>query len=196
VSRALRAFLFLIAMNKFSYFEGGIHQVIPTSNLSLDDAAERISAPLYKDRTERIRELYNVYTSDPSKENNRAVMNEKKRLDYCTFAGVFRKRDLSELVEPSGFACFDIEGENDDPDDMKHQILRVSNAIWKPRLIFTSPSAKGIKAIFEVVGDYARYYYNIRLFMWTALKVMTDPTTDMSRACFMCYDPDLWYQKG
>lgn len=174
-------------MSEFSFFAGGIKVTIPTRSTTLEEVLEQIRNGLYKDEATNIR---------AHKGNVKAIAFHKKKLDYVTFSGTFAPiREAKNIQTHSGLIVVDFD-HLIDAEALKLQFSydKYVNAC------FVSPSGEGLKVIVkikdtdrhkEVFADIAYYFNSVyRL----AGKEKVDPSgSDCSRACFMSYDPTLFY---
>jgi hypothetical protein len=115
-------------------------------------------------------------------------------LPYVTFSGIFDKRKDDGLVKPSGLIICDLD-HLPDPVGAKKAILES----LMPALLFRSPSGDGLKIVFAIdlaVGEYTKYFEAIRIHFKTELHLILDNGKDLSRACFLCHDPDVFYSSS
>ena len=134
-------------------------------------------------RTKRLREL--------QKNDTEKYQKSKLSLPGATFSGNFRKRRRTELITHSGLICLDFD--HIDARDVKSQLMQ------NPAVLaaFISPSGEGVKAIFRIdpIPTDAREHK----LAWTAIKEslsdlseIDESAKDVSRLCFLCYDPDIY----
>jgi hypothetical protein len=185
-----------IKESQFSYFKGGIFQTKPYKDVGIPQVYDLIRQGYsLKDKTLKIRELYEEFSATRDEILKRIIADEKKTLDYVTFAGTFEKRDMAFIREYSGLACFDVEYV--EPEMFKAWLFDRWNRkqfapFIDPVMAFTSPSAKGVKVVLRTSGEkYGTFYARIREYLWRRFSIITDATSDPSRACYMCYDENV-----
>lgn len=170
----------------FSIFRPPITNIRPYDNISLKDVYSMISSDAFSTETLHLRGLT---------EKNEARTFKSERFNYATFAGTFSKRSDNSLIERSGLICIDIDHISD-IQDIKYKIID----LLQPALMFVSPSGDGLKVIYQVNindGDHADYFDAICRFFKRELGISIDSAgKDVSRACFLPYDPDAIYNDG
>lgn len=171
----------------FSLYEGGgISNVYPSKNISVEIFRDLIASDTYRFAIERIR-------SSPKEEQTRL----KRDLDYATPGGVFTQRAKENLIASSGYASIDVDKLKDSLElEQVRTILKKDPYI---RLMFVSPSGMGLKIIITIPFDsknYEKYtmaYYN---YLLKTYHIQGDTVTrDISRACFVSYDPSPYFNK-
>ena len=131
-----------------------------------------------------------------------------KNFDYITPAGTFVYCDDKSLVEPSNMLCIDLDHLDDDSEAMKWKVspeemkqLLLKDPYWgeKVLLMFTSPRGHGLKVFVEIdldKCDYATWFNAIRNYLMQTYGLgekQVDPSVaNVSRACFLSYDPDAY----
>lgn len=119
----------------------------------------------------------------------------KDSFPYATFSGTFAARANDKLITHSGYICIDLDhiGENG-------QIKELQKAIkekYVPALMFISPSGDGLKVVFAIdmiECTHLQYFTAINAFFKTNFSLSIDEACkDVSRACFLCHDPDAFY---
>ena len=170
----------------FTLFRPPITNILPeTPPVSLNQVFQIIQGSELKEKTDQIRQ-----------ESDKDLRSELKRsfLPYVTFSGIFDKRKDDGLVKPSGLIICDLD-HLPDPVGAKKAILES----LMPALLFRSPSGDGLKIVFAIdlaVGEYTKYFEAIRIHFKTELHLILDNGKDLSRACFLCHDPDVFYSSS
>jgi P4 family phage/plasmid primase-like protien len=174
-----------------SFYEGPIYRENPTPSKELN-----------------IKELYEIIKSDRYKpqilsmrscSSDDEFTDKKKKLDYVTPAGVFKVRNNDGILEYSGYAPIDIDKIDAEPLNELKNKLKEDEYI---SLLFTSPSGKGLKAIIKIPwgDDYKEYvegFYNyLHKRYCIDIENLDKKTKDISRACFVSYDPEAHYNPG
>ncbi|NQU88182.1 MAG: virulence protein E [Mariniphaga sp.] len=178
---------------KFSFFDGPITNPLPRSLVTIVDVYRGISAGYYMDLIKKLRSATN---QDKRKQI-------KQGLDYVTFAGSFAKREKSGLVKPSGYCCIDLD--HLAPGNLeKIKKILLQDPMFETQLLFTSPSGEGLKWIIEVdLISYPDYELNFRglvgylkhnypEFFNVETNYIDETGKDISRACFMSWDPSAF----
>jgi len=170
-------------MTKVNLFTGGIQNKHPNKELTPEEVVNLIKSDKYKEQIQKIRSL-----------SKTEALPIKKNLDYITPGGIFTERSKTNLKESSGFAHLDI-------DDVKEENLeKVKNSIISSKythICHLSPSGNGFKVwvkIPKVKDDdaYKGFWEAIREEYNLPNKIDTQ-AKDISRACFMSYDPNIYY---
>lgn len=174
---------------RFSIFFKGITNIYPTGERDLITLAEEIcTRTLLQQNTKKLRSIRD--------EKKRA--DYKKTFPYVTFSGTFRKRSNEELINHSGYICIDLDhiGDAARIAGIKEQILKP----FTPSMMFISPSGDGIKIIFKIdisQGTHAEYFSALKHYFKSEINIVVDPSgKDVSRACFICHDPEVFYSES
>ena len=169
---------------RFSFFKSPITNVHPHKNISLADTFRYITGDYARERTVKLRSL------DDAK---RARSFKAANFDYCTFSGTFRIRSDKALIEHSGLLCLDFDHLSDVP-SLFGKLL--CDEYFDTQLLFRSPSGDGLKWVVPINvaemshGDYFRAVAN---YVSCTYGVEVDKSgRDVSRACFLPYDPQAF----
>ena len=84
----------------FSFFRKPIQNIEPMRAIGIVDAYRYIIGHYAQPQTENLRQMQ----SSPEAKRYKAT-----HFDYCTFSGLFRKRNEKELIMHSGLMCLDLE---------------------------------------------------------------------------------------
>ena len=168
----------------FSFFPAPIKNTIPVLKMTLADAYEYITGPTAVSRTRELRSKTDI---------KEARKFKSEKFDYCTFSGLFSKRSDQALVQHSGLLCLDFDHLKN-LEEVRQQLL--NDDYFETQLLFVSPSGDGLKWIinidisktthtdyFRAVANYLKQTYNIDV---------DQSGKDVSRACFLPYDPDCY----
>ena len=113
--------------------------------------------------------------------------------DYCTFSGLFRKRNEKELIMHSGLMCLDFD-HLENKEVVKQQLL--NHEYFDTELLFTSPSGNGLKWIIPVDlkgWEHSRFFKAVtNCVRATGLPMVDMSGNDVARACFLPYDPQAY----
>ncbi|MEI6048842.1 MAG: BT4734/BF3469 family protein [Bacteroidota bacterium] len=172
-------------MNKFSVFasDKGISQTIPTDTLDIKQCAESIRTLKYL--IEKTTDLRSITDIDAQQEF-------KKTLPYVTFSGTFSKRANDKLISHSGYICIDLDKLKDTT-----IIAKQVQEYYTPALMFVSPSGNGLKVVFAIdinEATHLQYFTALETFFKVQFSLPIDKACkDVSRACFLCHDPDVFF---
>jgi len=171
---------------RFSFFNKPITNVLPSEDITLEEFAKHLQSGKYKNIVKEIRNA-----------PNKAIRNELKRfkLDFVTVSGQFTKRNANNLSKHSGLLCLDFD-EVDHPNELKAKLERDTKL--NPKLIFISPSGNGVKCVVEIdVTKYSHeeYFKALEKYFSNEYAISIDSSgKDVSRACFVSFDPQLYFR--
>ena len=168
---------------QFSFFLAPISNTIPKGTVSLLDIYNLIRTE-YKNNTDLLR-----FIAEPAQ----ARTFKARHFDYVTFSGVFKKRSDKELIKHSGLLCLDFD--HLDNLDFTKKLL-VNDPYFETELLFTSPSGKGLKWIIPInihQVTHAQYFQAVSNYLKHNYLIEPDKSgKDISRACFLCHDPNAF----
>lgn len=168
----------------FTFFRHPITNTVPHKNITLADVYNYISRPYAKDRTEKLRSL-----SDAKRARNYKAAN----FDYCTFSGTFGSRSDKALIDHSGYLCIDFDHLSDV--NATFQML-LKDRCFTTELLFRSPSGDGLKWIISINTaevSHAEYFKAVANYLRRTYGLEADKSgKDVSRACFLPYDPETY----
>jgi hypothetical protein len=169
--------------NNFSFFKGGITSLKPTSSVSIEEAFNLIQSDKYKQSIDIIR----------NSEDKAIVNTQKKKLDYFTFSGVFEQRKADGLISHSSLICLDYDGV-ENLEKFKSNVY--TNAFIL--MAFISPSGQGIKLIIRTDKSDNKDAWNaLNAYFKKITGIEADKSgTDVCRACFVSYDPSVYYNSN
>lgn len=132
-------------------------------------------------------------TGGDLKAAKRAVEGLKKALPAVTWSGRFSYRASDKLLQHSGLLCADCDHLGDKLPEIRKK-LKASHHVYA---LFLSPTGNGLKAVFRVPGDGAKHPGSFRA-VEAHVKQLTgvqidESGSDVSRLCFMSYDPELYH---
>ncbi len=170
----------------FSVFKAPITNKKPCGEISLRQAWKAIRGNKYLELTLRLREI---------KKTNESEYKRLKQLllDYVSFAGIFSRHSDDAILALSGFMCLDF----DHLDNLQAKRRKlISDPIYSPCLLFTSPGADGLKAVvrnLHLTDPYQVAYKKTMDHFFRRYGLAADTTcSNISRACFLCHDPDAF----
>ena len=101
----------------FSFFRKPIQNIEPIRAVGIVDVYRYIIGHYAQPQTEALRLMLS---------SSEAKRYKATHFDYCTFSGLFRKRNEKELIMHSGLMCLDF----DHVDNIGDVLLRPSNGKW------------------------------------------------------------------
>jgi len=116
----------------------------------------------------------------------------KLNLPACMFSGTFSKRSSKEITEHSGILCLDF-------DHLDNPQKAVDDMRYDPHIIagFISPSGTGCKILIAIPKDTENHreaFISASAYVKTMYNLDADESgKDVSRLCFLSYDPQLHY---
>ena len=170
-----------------SFFKAPVRNVFPAETLRLHQIFALITSDKYKRITEELRAITNVKEARKFKAN---------RFDYVTLSGTFEKRSDNNLLKHSNLLTIDFD-HLENLQELRTQLL--NDEYFETEMLFISPSGDGLKWIiridvsevshseyFTAVANYIKHNYNIEV---------DQSGKDVSRACFLPYDPTAFLHK-
>ncbi|MDB4583447.1 hypothetical protein N9164_09865 [Draconibacterium sp.] len=170
---------------QFSYYKAPVTNTKPYQVVTLKQVHEVITGNYFINHTNQLRLI-----ADKSK--NREY--KASQFHYVTFSGVFSKRNEKALIEHSGLMALDFD-HIEDVMELKKRLL--ADPYLNTELLFISPNGNGIKWIvsaeltenlnhgqmFQALYNYIKDTYSIEV---------DKACKDVSRATFLCYDPEAY----
>lgn len=170
-----------------SFFKAPVRNVFPSQTLRLDKIFKLITGNAYKAITQELREIKDI------KEKRKFKAN---RFDYVTFSGVFERRNDKYLLKHSNLITIDFDHLNN-IDKVRQQLL--SDPYFDTEMLFVSPSGDGLKWIVRINLDeatHSEYFLAITNYIKQTYNIDVDASgKDISRACFLPYDPNAFLNK-
>jgi len=170
-----------------SFYKAPVRNVYPFKTLKLKEIHALIIRDTYKDITGKLRSI-----TDPKEKR----IYKANNFDYVTFSGEFERRNDDNLIRHSSLITIDF--------DHLENLIEVKNLLLKDEyfeteMLFTSPSGDGLKWVikidlsqathqvfFKAVANYLKETYNLEA---------DQSGKDISRACFLAYDPLAFLNK-
>lgn len=178
----------------FSYFENGILNVREFKNISIEKLIRLVKE--YNPAIERIRSLD---INDVDYDNKKRKL--KSKLSYITPNCTVTYRDDKNIDKFSGYTYFDIDNKGKIFNSREEVLLYKTELIEKYKdvikLICISSSGYGLSILVKVENEINHdNFYSIREYI--CREVFTDvpldtSTKDKSRAWYVSYDPDCYY---
>jgi len=173
-----------IILPKFSFFNRPVSNIIPSKDINLVELYQLIKSNLFESNTNRLREI-----------NDRPEARKFKvrSFDYATFSGIFSNRCDESLKQHSGLITLDFDHLNS-VSDLKAKLLQ--DEYFETELMFISPSGDGLKWIIAIdLKEYShqQWFQALAAYIKATYKFEIDKTgKDISRACFLPYDPNIY----
>lgn len=171
--------------SKISYFNNPITNLYPRADIHIYQAAAVLGNPYFKMETEALRMAVNA---------EQASLLKCRNFPYVTFSGVFKSRKDGDLIQRSRYLCVDL----DHVKDWGKTWEKIKDTI-DPVLMFRSPSGDGIKVVLVINPEveHERYFYAFERYFIGKLGIRIDPACkNVSRACFLCYDPNVYLNES
>jgi hypothetical protein len=165
-----------------SYYKSPITNIFPLKEILFDKVINIVKSDTLKQVTEDIR--------NGSKSKGDA-------LPYITPSGTFTKRKDADLRNYSGIICIDLDNLHDRFISKDIETLK-NDTFLNPCLIFISPSNNGLKVFVNIIGgtteNHLQHWTSIARYLSDTYQLTADPSCkDISRACFLCHDPEAFY---
>lgn len=165
---------------RFHYYQGGIKVKKPTEVVDLAEVVGHIRSDRYAESIRSLRAL-------PPE----AQKLFKQDLDYYTFSGTFTPTRLAKnLYKHSGLICLDF----DDLGDVETARMQFESDPYC-LVCFVSPSGTGLKWICAVAQPerHTEAFADLGQYMFQTYGYRLDASgADVSRACFVSYDPAIY----
>lgn len=160
-------------------------------NDSIDEVIKAIAEGKFKEK------VINLRGFTASGKQTKADQ-QKKSLPAFTPSGTFKKHRRAELLDQySQFIILDIDKL---PTDQLEPVFKQASALPTTYCCFLSPSGNGIKILVKVTSGAENHtiaFNQVVEYYEAQLQVTIDRSgVDVSRLCFLSYDPDLYLNKG
>lgn len=175
----------------FSHYRAGITNTIPDADFTLEKTFDYLRSDKAKTITQRYRNL-------PPEQKARL---KTTLFESVTFAGTCSVREDAAMLSDSGLLCIDIDHLSNQgelsPGELKELIKEDCNLAT--RLAFVSPSADGLKVVIERPQGFGHieYYKALENYFNEAYGIAIDEKCiNVSRTCFLPYDPEAYYSEN
>ena len=172
---------------EMSFFCAPITNKVPLRTVTLIEVAKMVKSLWLEPQTTALRKI----TSEAE-----AREFKGKNLPYVTPAGVFSYCNDQSLVKHSGVLCMDLD-HIDDVDGLKHRLIK--DSLFETLMAFRSPSGDGLKWFIKIDltrCDHRQWFDAVRNYLMSMYGLsdkQADPSVrNESRACFLCYDPQVY----
>lgn len=167
----------------FSYYKPPITNTIPVESATLQSVVNMMrSNANVKDFTAKVRA---------------GALDKSQVLPFATFSGTFSKRNNASLLQYSGCFCIDLDHIGADK-VAELKALIAKDTVLNPALIFISPRGEGLKIVLRIDNaipeNHFAYFRAFDSYFKATYKLNIDQACkDVSRACFLCHDPDVYF---
>lgn len=173
---------------EMSYYNAPITNKLPLTTLSLPVVAGIIRSRELEPQTLALRKITN---------ETEARLYKGRNFPYVTPAGVFSYCNDQSLIKHSGVLCMDLD-HLEDVDAMKRKLI--GDSLFETLMVFRSPSGDGLKWFLKIdltKCNHRQWFDAVRNYLMSPAYGLTakqaDPSVrNESRACFLCYDPEVY----
>lgn len=173
---------------RMSYFNPPITNKVPSRTVTLDEVARMVRSTMLGVQTQQLRTI---------REKAEARLYKGLNFPYVTISGVFSYCNDTSLVSHSGLLCIDLDGV-EDVEDLKRKLT--ADGHFLTPLAFRSPSGNGLKWVIVIdlaKADHKTWFHAVRNYLLATYHELTEKQVDrqcqnVSRACFLCYDPQAY----
>jgi hypothetical protein len=166
---------------QFSYFKRPVSNIFPEKTVNLVEVYNLLRSGKFRKKTIELRSL---------DEKEKARNFKAVGFDYVTFSGTFTRRTDKELLEHSGLLTVDFDHVAN-LTVLKQKLLE--DEYFETELLFVSPSGDGLKWIIPIdISEisHQEYFRAVSAYIQQTYKIEIDQSgKDISRACFLPYDP-------
>ena len=172
----------------FSFFNAPVTNKTPTRTVNLIQVAQAVKSTWLEPQTTALR----LITDEAQR---RAYKG--RNFPYITPAGTFRYCNDQSIISFSGTLCMDLD-HIDDVNGLKWRLI--NDSLFETLMAFRSPSGDGLKWFLKIdltKCGYRQWFEAVRNYLMSPAYGLTakqaDPCTrNESRACFLCYDPEVY----
>ena len=170
----------------FSYFRAPVTNTIPERKTDVVEVYQLIKGNDFIKATSELRSIPDA---------RQARKYKARSFDYVTFSGTFTKRHDKQLLSHSGLLTIDFDHVTG-LSDFKHALI--NDQYFETVLLFTSPSGDGLKWIIPIdlsLANHHDYFQAVANYIHHTYQLKIDQSgKDVSRACFLPHDPDVFIQ--
>lgn len=173
---------------EMSFFNAPITNKVPLRTVTLTQVAKAVRSNWLEQPTKALRLI-------TDKEQARAFKGSQ--LPYVTPAGVFSYCSDASMVSYSSVLCMDLDHIGD-VDVLKQRLI--ADRLFETLMAFRSPSGDGLKWFIRTdlqKGTHRQWFDAVRNYLMSATYGLSEKQADPSvrnesRACFLCYDPEVY----
>lgn len=175
---------YIKALPHFTFFRAPISNTKPYKDVTVLDVYKVIKGGYYEKRTEEFRAIEDKII---------ARIFKAKNFDYVCFAGSFSKRGDKFLKQHSNLMVLDFD-DLTKVEEVKLALL--ADPFFDTELLFISPSGNGLKWVIAIDTDessHEEWFKATSDYLLKTYGLIADKSgKDVSRACFMPFDPDIY----
>lgn len=168
----------------FSFFKAPVRNTIPYRDIGPAQAWAYMTGPYAKHATETLRSI---------RERDEARRFKAVHFCYACFSGTFRRRSDAEIKAFSELMCLDFD-HLEDVAALRSRLI--ADRELETVLLFRSPSGDGIKWVVRIAycgHTHGEVFRAVSNYIFSTYGVRVDPSgKDVSRACFLPYDPEAY----
>ena len=173
---------------EMSFFKAPITNKTPERTVTLLEVSKAIKSIWLEPQTQALRKITDEVEARRYKGQN---------FPYVTPAGVFSYCNDQSLICHSGVLCMDMD-HIQDVDGLKHRLI--ADNLFETLMVFRSPSGDGLKWFIRIdlsKCGHRQWFDAVRNYLISSAYGLTpkqaDPSVrNESRACFLCYDPEVY----
>ena len=190
--------MFIPDKTKVSYFRPPITSTTPRTSLTIPQVWGFIVG---NGRNNNLKELTETLRGIQDPDERKKYKGEN--LPFVLFGGEFTQRNIKGLTAPSNLLILDFDhlGNDSQVEEFKNRLSQ--DKTLDPVLLFRSPSGDGLKVVVnirqEIKGDsdFKACFRSLDSYIRQTYKTEIDPSgKDISRACFLAYDPQAILQEA
>jgi archaellum biogenesis ATPase FlaH len=173
---------------KMSLYSFPITELDSIANITTFDIYVKLKSPILEQEIIKIKGIG---------DKNERDIQKRSTLPTVTPSGIFSKRDQKYLITHTGIICIDFD-DVADVKGLKERLL--SDREIETLLLFLSPSGDGLKWFVRIPPNeftHILYFLAIENYILETIKFQVDKSCkNISRACFLSYDPDAYINYG
>lgn len=175
---------YIKALPHFTFFRAPVSNTKPYKDVTVLDVYKVIKGEYYEKRTRELRAIEDRISARVYKARN---------FDYVCFAGTFSKRGDAWLKQHSNLMVLDFDNLTQ---VVEVKLTLLDDPYFDTELLFISPSGNGLKWVITINTDessHEEWFKAIADYLLKTYGLITDKSgKDVSRACFMPYDPEVY----
>ena len=183
--------------DKFSFFSAPIRNVMPNGVMDIRVVYEYVTSDVARERTMMLRGIV---------ERKMQQQYKATKLDYVTPSALVARRGSGGLIAHSGWVVIDIDHVANEVELQRVKNALIDDAVLPPTMIFRSPSGDGLKVWYAVpahmlvgkdevwvTNSHKAWYEAIASRLYALHGIECDYTSDVMRACYLCWDEDAYF---
>ncbi len=178
----------------FSFFAKPVRNTQPSAQVDLRSVHDYLRGA-HQPAVKATLGLHALIDSQAPKTDVRCYKSQ--HFDYVTFSALCRDgRSARHVEHHSSLLCVDIDGLADTSAVTRVRRQLRDDQSLRASLIFTSPSRLGVKAVYAIdlaAATHDQWYRHIEHYLAQTHAIVIDPSCkDVTRPCYLCYDPQAW----